>query len=120
MVVRLVGGGATEEPQFGAWYVGATLDWAISDRWAVFTEGRLYEDTGEIENALLFTSAAPGLDSQQASVGVRWTGENASWRLKIGRSEGDYESPDPRLDFFQNLYADRNWMIVQLSYARTF
>jgi hypothetical protein len=120
VVMRLVGGGATEEPQFGAWYGGLTLDWAVNDSWAFFTEVRRYEDTGEIENALLFTSAAPGLESSQASVGVRWGSGNSSWRLKIGRSESDYASPDPRLDFFQNLYADRRWTLLQLSYARTF
>ncbi len=66
------------------------------------------------------TAAALGLESTQASLGVRWTGERSVWRLKIGRSRGDYESPDPRLDFFQNLYGDRHWTLVQLSYSHTF
>lgn len=120
VVLRLLTGGATENPQFEAWYGGVTLDWALNDHWALFAEGRYYEDNGEIENALLFTAAAPGLESTQGSVGVRWTGERSVLRLKIGRSRGDYESPDPRLDFFQNLYADRHWTLVQLSYSHTF
>jgi len=120
VVARLVAGGAHEDPQFEAWYGGLLVDWTWAEGWAVFAEARHYEDTGEIENALLFTSAAPGLESQQASVGIRWVGINQSWRLKIGRSVSDYESPDPRLDFFQNLYADRDWTLVQLSYSRTF
>lgn len=120
VVARLVAGGAHEDPQFEAWYGGILVDWAWSDNWAVFAEVRHYEDTGEIENALLFTSAAPGLESQQASLGVRWVGLNQSWRFKIGQSRSDYDSPNPRLDFFQNLYADRDWTMIQLSYSRTF
>lgn len=119
-VLRLLAGGATEDPQFEAWFGGVTWDWSLTDQWAIFAEGRYYEDNGEIENSLLFTAAAPGLESTQGSVGVRWTGERAVWRLKVGRSRGDYESPDPRLDFFQNLYADRHWTLVQLSYSHTF
>lgn len=120
VVLRLLAGGATEDPQFEAWFGGVTLDWSLNDRWALFAEGRYYEDNGEIENALLFTAAAPGLESTQGSVGVRWVKDATVWRLKVGRSRGDYESPDPRLDFFQNLYADRNWTLLQLSYSHTF
>lgn len=119
-VLRLLAGGATEDPQFEAWFGGVTWDWSLNDRWAIFAEGRYYEDNGEIENSLLFTAAAPGLESTQGSLGLRWTGESSVWRLKIGRSRGDYESPDPRLDFFQNLYADRHWTLVQLSYSHPF
>lgn len=120
VVARLVAGGAHENPQFDAWYGGVLIDWAFAEGWAVYVEGRHYEDSGEIENALLFTSAAPGLESQQASIGLRWSNLQHAWRVKLGRTSGDYDSPDPRLDFFQNLYADRDWTVIQLSYSRTF
>ncbi|GAB5562918.1 MAG: hypothetical protein SynsKO_45650 [Synoicihabitans sp.] len=119
-VLRWFVGGATENPQFESWYTGGLWDWELNDQWSVFAEGRYYEDNGEIENALLFTSAAPSLKSTQASVGMRWTNDSSVWRVKVGRSRGDYDSPDPRLDFFQNLYADRHWTLVQLSYSHSF
>ena len=96
------------------------LDWSLNDRWAIFAGGRYHEDNGEIENSRLFTAAAPGLESSQGSVGLTWTGDSSVWRLKVGRSKGDYEFPDPRLDFFQNPYADRHWTLLQLSYSHTF
>lgn len=119
VVLRLRAGGAQEDPQFEAWFGETTLDWALSDEWAVFTQARYYEDNGEIENALLFTSAAPGLTSRQWNVGVRWRGENTVVRIQVGRLRSDYEPTNPSTDFFQNLYSDRDWTVFQLSFSRS-
>jgi len=117
-VLRLRTGVSQEDPQFEAWFGEATWDWALSDAWAVFAQGRYYADNGEIENALLFTSAAPGLKSRQWNAGVRWRGENSVVRLQVGRLRSNYEPTNPSTDFFQNLYSDRNWTVFQLSFSR--
>ena len=120
LVGRLSMGGATEDPQFGAWYGQAVVDWELSERWALFASGRYYVDTGEIEDALLFTSAAPGVISRRIEAGLRWAGASTSIRLAAGRMRSDYEPTNPRTDFFQNLYQDRNWTVVQLTLTRGF
>ena len=117
-VLRLRVGGVMEDPLFEAWFGEATWDWALNDAWGIFAQGRFYEDNGEIENALLFTSAAPGLQSRQGNVGVRWRGETSVVRLQVGRLVSDYEPTNARTDFFHNLYRDRDWTVVQLSYSR--
>lgn len=118
-VLRFQVGGAQEDPDFEAWWGEATWDWVLSDDWAVFGQGRYYEDNGEIENALRFTSAAPGLTSRQWNVGLRWRGENSFVRLQLGRLRSSYEPTNPSTDFFQNLYRNRSWTTAQLSYSRT-
>ncbi len=119
-VLRGVLGGATEQPQFDAWYAGLAAEWAVSDHWTLFAQGRTYSDSGEIEDALLFTSAAPGLDSQQWSAGFRWSGDRWVWRVQAGELRSDQDPTNPRLDFFQNLYRDRNWTLLQVAGSLNF
>ncbi len=119
-VVRLRGGATTESPQFDAWYVGATVEYAPRASVAWFATLRHYDDTGEIENALLFTSAAPAVVTSQAGIGLRGTGERWSWRLYVAAVQANYAPTNPNLDFFRNLYRDRDWSVLQLSCARTF
>lgn len=114
-VVRLALGGATERPRFHAWYGAVTGDWAWSDAWGWFLQARYYADTGEIEDALRFTSAAPGLRSRQGGAGVRWRNGRSVWRLAWATLRSDQEPTHPRLDFFQHLYRDRRWTVLQLS-----
>ena len=119
-VLRLQAGATTEQPQFDAWFASITAEFAVADRVWIYATGRYYRDTGEIENALLFTSAAPGLWSRQAGVGLRWQGEAWSLRVQLGSVHGRYEPTNPDLDFFQNLYRDRNWRTLQVAVGRTF
>lgn len=119
-VARLQAGASTEDPQFDAWYGGATIEYEVSPAFAVFVSARYYEDTGEIENALLFSSAAPGLRSRQFGGGIRWKGDAWSARLYAAPLHSRYDPTNPDTDFFQNLYADRDWTIVQFAVARSF
>ncbi len=120
LVLRGVLGGATEDPRFHAWFGGLTVDWALTDQWAWFVQGRYYTDTGEIEDALLFTSAAPGLHSRRWATGVRWQGERWALRLQAGELRSDHDPTNPRLDFFQNLYRDRVWTLIQVAASVTY
>ncbi|WED66228.1 hypothetical protein PXH66_05130 [Synoicihabitans lomoniglobus] len=118
LVVRLAVGGATEDPQFHATYATALVDWSLTERWGGFVQGRYYQDTGKIEDALLFTSAAPGLHSRQVGGGLRWRGERSSVRIQLASLSSDHDPTNPRLDFFQHLYRDRHWNVFQVSFTR--
>lgn len=119
-IARFEGGAATESPRFDSFFGNVALEYEISPAVAVFASARYYEDTGEIENALLFTSSAPGMDSRQAGAGVRWIGDEWSARLFIAPLRVDYEPTNPDTDFFQNLYRDRDWTVLQFAAGRSF
>jgi len=112
-IVRADLGASDERPTFRAQYGGAELEFAVTETLAIFAGGQLYRDTGEIENALLFTSAAPGLRSRRGEVGVRHDGERLAWRVAVGTVAGDFAATNRNTDFFQNLYRDRHWLALR-------
>ena len=112
-IVRADVGASDERPAFRAQYGGAELEFAVTESFAVFLGAQLYHDTGEIENALLFTSAAPGLRSRRADLGVRHDGERLAWRVSVGTVRGDFAATNRNTDFFQNLYRDRQWLALR-------
>ncbi|MCZ6673463.1 MAG: hypothetical protein O7C75_11065 [Verrucomicrobia bacterium] len=112
-------GGATEDPQFDAYYGGVALEYQANDNLSWFVDARYYEDTGEIENALLFTSAAPGLISNRFGIGLRWIGDSWSSRLYVAPLDTNYEPTRESTDFFQNLYLDRDWTVFQFAVGRS-
>ncbi len=112
-IVRADAGASDERPTFRAQYGGGELEFAMTETLAVFVGAQLYRDTGEIENALLFTSAAPGLRSRRADLGVRHDGERLAWRVTIGTVRGDFAATNRNTDFFQNLYRDRSWLALR-------
>jgi hypothetical protein len=118
-VGRLNAGGATEDPQFEAVYAGVAVEQRVTGNFSWYVDLRHYEDTGEIENALLFTSAAPGLKSEKFGLGLRWIGDRWSGRLYLAKLDTDYEPTQTNTDFFQNLYKDRDWTIFQLAVSRS-
>ena len=112
-------GGALEDPQFEAIYGGIALEHSLNDKLSWYVDARYYEDTGEIENALLFTSAAPGLVSERYGIGLRLIGDKWSSRFYFAPLQTDYQPTNENIDFFQNLYSDRNWNIFQVAVSRT-
>lgn len=112
-IVRADAGASDERPTFRAQYGGAELEFAATESLALFVGGQLYRDTGEIENALLFTSAAPGLRSRRAEIGVRYDGERLAWRIALGTVAGDFAATNRNTDFFRNLYRDRHWLSLR-------
>lgn len=119
-IARFEAGAATEDPQFDSFFGNASIEYEATSSVTIFASTRYYEDTGEIENALLFTSSAPGMDSRQVGAGVRWIGDRWSARLFIAPLKVDYEPTNPNTDFFQNLYKDRDWTVVQFAVGRSF
>ena len=114
-IVRAEAGGSLERPEFRARYAGLDLELAATETLAVFVGAHAYRDTGEIENALLFTSAAPALRSRRAEAGLRHDGERLSWRLSFGATRGDFAATNRATDFFQNLYRDRTWRSLRVA-----
>ncbi len=119
-IVRAHFGGARERPTFTSHFGGLVLERALTAGLSAYLEGRLYRDTGEIENALLFTSAAPALRSRTLGLGLRRDGDRWSWRIAAARLVTDHAPTNLNTDFFRNLYRDRRWLSLQASLSARF
>ena len=117
-IARLKAGGTTENPTFDAWYGSVALENALNERYSLYLDGRYYDDTGEIENAFLFTNAAPGTRSERIGIGLKWTGNKWSGRIYIASIEARFDPTEGNVDFFQNLYRDRDWTVFQFALSR--
>jgi len=116
-VLRAYGGLSTEAPQFDGNFLGLTAECEVAPNLLLSLTGRHYRDSGEIENSLPVTSAAPPLRSWEAGVGLRYTWSRASLKLQAGPVWTDY-MPQPGIaEEFTYLYSDRNWVLVQLAFS---
>ena len=91
----------------------------MSESISIYFDGRYYKDTGEIENSL-FTAAAPGVISRKLGVGLKWVGDQWSGRFYVAPISSDFEETPSNVDFFQNLYQDRDWTVFQLAFSRSY
>jgi len=119
-VWRSLGGYTHEDPTLRAWFAGATLEFEITPQWLVNISGLYYHDTGEIENSLFISTAAPGLETWQGGLGVRYAGNSSSLSLRVAPVWADYEPLATGTRPFTNLYADRDWISVQAAWAVIF
>ena len=119
-VLRSTVGYAEEAPRFEAWFVEETLETDIDGRWFFSLTGRWYEDTGEIDDSLLLSSAAPELETWHVGLGIRWQGEHSALKLSGGPYFTRYGALGPYTEPFQNLYRERDWGIVQLAFSTSF
>lgn len=113
-------GATTEAPQFDAHFGEVAFEYAFSEAFSVYANARYYEDNGEIENSLLFTTASPGLVSKKQGIGIRYQAEKWNARLYIATTDSNYEPTNLSTDFFQHLYADRNWTNIQIAIGKSF
>lgn len=119
-IVRAHVGGARERPAFTSHFGGVALERTLAAGLSGYIEGRLYRDTGEIEHALLFTSAAPALRSRSLGLGLRRDGERWSWRIAATRLITDHAPTNLNTDSFRNLYRDRHWLSWQAAISARF
>ena len=119
-VLRSTVGYSEEAPRFEAWFVEETLETDIDGRWFFSLTGRWYEDTGEIDDSLLLSSAAPELETWHVGLGIRWQGEHSALKLSGGPYFTRYGALGPFTEPFQNLYRERDWGIVQLAFSHQF
>lgn len=116
-VLRGYGGLSKEAPQFDGQFFGLTAEYEMTPNFLLSLTGRYYRDSGEIENSLPVTSAAPPLRSWETGVGLRYTWSRASLKLQAGPVWTDY-MPQPGIaEEFTYLYNDRNWVLVQLVFS---
>lgn len=118
--LRGYGGLSTEEPQFDAFFFGATLEWEAMRGLFFSVTGRYYQDTGEIEDSLLTSSAAPGLRSWEAGVGLRWVWGRSSLKLYGAAFNTNYDPVKIGVAEFTHLYRDRDWGLAQIAYSWQF
>ena len=117
---RARGGYTHEDPTLRAWFAGPTLEYEITPQWLVNIFGLYYHDTGEIENSLLISTAAPGLETYQGGAGLRYIGKWSSFSLSVSPVRANYESVNIGTRPFTNLYKDRTWIAVQAAWALEF
>lgn len=116
-VVRVSGGYTREDPGFEAWYMGGALDYEIARGWNVGINGKIYRDTGEIEDSFLISTAAPGLQSWHLGGSIRFKGERFSFHCSVSPLRSDYDPITVGTRPFTNLYQDRSWVLAQASVA---
>lgn len=119
-VVRTLGGYTFENPTLRAWFAGATLEFEITPRWLVNVSGLYYHDTGEIENSAFISTAAPGLETWQAGLGLRYVGDVSSFSVSVAPIIANYQPVEVGTRPFTNLYRDRDWVSVQAAWTVTF
>ncbi|MDQ8200851.1 hypothetical protein QEH56_21975 [Pelagicoccus enzymogenes] len=113
-------GGSTENPQFDAHFIESTIEFHASDSFAIYLQGRSYQDSGEIENALLFTTAAPELDNDSVGIGFRYLAEKWSAKVSLLHSRSQFLDTNVNVDFFRNLYVDADWLTLQVALGKRF
>jgi hypothetical protein len=119
-VFRPLGGYTAEEPEFEAFWFGGALEFQATDWCALIASAQYYEDTGEVLEPFVLSSAAPALKSYQVSFGVRFTWSRFVLKIAGGPYETDYEEVPPNSRAFTNLYRDRNWALAQATIAVAF
>ena len=119
-VWRTLGGYTQEDPALRAWFAGSTLEFALTDRWLVNVSGLYYQDTGEIENSAYLSTAAPGLQTWQGGVGLRYAGDQSSFSVSVAPLVASYAPIEVGTRPFTHLYRDRTWVSVQAAYSLVF
>ena len=119
-VMKLAGGFANEEPHFTSKSVSAALERDWRGIWFVSLFGRYYEDTGEIDNGVSNDAAAPPLETYQAGLGVRRKGNRSVIKFDIGPCFSRYEADRRRNTDLDQLYKDRDWLLLQFAFQHQF
>lgn len=119
-VWRTTGGYARENPVLRAWHIGSTLEFEFVPRWFVSAAGLHYKDTGEIENSLFVSTAAPGVTTWQGALGLRYAGEHHSFHFAAASVRSEYEPVEVGTRPFANLYRDRDWVSLRAAWALEF
>lgn len=119
-VWRSSGGYTHENPTLRAWFAGSTLEYEFAPRWHLNVSGLYYRDTGEIENSLFITTAAPGVRTFQIGPGLRYLGEHSSFSIAVAPLWSRYQQLESGTLPFANLYRDRDWIYFQAAWALSF
>ena len=119
-VARSSAGYTTEAPRFEAFWLGTALEFELTRACTLIASGHYYRDTGEILDPQVLSSAAPGLESYQASLGVRFTWARSTIRFSLGPYFTHYAPVAAPSRGFSNLYRDRHWGLAQAAISVAF
>ena len=119
-VMRLAAGYADEEPHFTSKSIRLGLDRDWRGTWFVGVFGRYYEDRGEIDNGVSNDAAAPPLETYQAGLGIRRQGNRSVLKFDIGPCFSRYEADPHRNKDLDQLYKDRDWLLMQAAFQYEF
>lgn len=119
-IVRATGGYTHENPTLRAWFAGSTLEYELAPGWLISLSGLYYRDTGEIENSLFISTAAPGLATYQGGLGVRYAGKRSSFKVSCSPVWSRYEAASIGTRPFTYLYRDRTWIALQTAWTFEF
>ena len=86
----------------------------------LFANLSYYKDNGEVEDALLFTTAAPETTSRRAGLGLRWTRGDWSAQAYYAPVSTRFDNTNVNSQFFENLYSDRDWSLAKFAIRKTF
>jgi len=112
-ILRSYGGYTAEAPKFEAYWLGTTLEFELRRSCTLLAGLHYYHDTGEVLDPGVLTSAAPGLESYNASLGARFSWSRVTLKLSLGPYFTDYKPVTVESRVFTNLYKDRNWGLAQ-------
>ncbi len=119
-VWRPIFGYTQEEPGFKSTNLGLSMDYELDESWTLTCSARHYDDTGEIEDVAIISSAAPPMDALQLGMGLRWTGDNRSFRIQAGHYRTRYDEPGVGQVEYYHLYQDREWVYLEASISMNF
>ena len=117
---RATVGGTQERPQFEAGFASMGLEVAVRPEIHLRAAARVYSDTGEIQNSIPLSSAPPGLTSYHFGLGVRYVRERFGFNLFGGPVIAGYDDMDSGTRFFDPLYSDRDWWLIQAALSAGF
>ncbi len=113
-------GRVEEASTFDSNHIGVAIERDLGERFTVGIVGRRYQDSGEISDPSILSTAAPNLDSRLVALTGSWRGERFAAHFLIGDFQSDY-GPVPEISFqFENLYKDRSWDLIRCSGSITF
>lgn len=113
-------GGTMEDPEFEAGFASTGIEYAVRPDLHLRTAVRVYRDTGEIQNSIPLSSAPPGLDSYHFGLGIRHVGERFGFNLFGGPVITRYGGNTSGTRFFEPLYSDRDWWLIQAAFSAGF
>jgi hypothetical protein len=119
-VLRVDLGATAESPGFDSIQSAISLEYDLDERWYFHGFVRQYEDSGEIVDPTIISTAAPALDTDLFGIGVTWVNYRWSVHVSWGDYNTRYDEVPPSSFQFENLYLDRDWDYFRTQISTTF
>ncbi|EDY84423.1 hypothetical protein VDG1235_4054 [Verrucomicrobiia bacterium DG1235] len=97
---------------------GLERDW--DDRWFIGASYRVYEDEGTVQDLTIVSAEAPPLETSRFGLRFIYRGERHTASLAWHRYSSRYDELGANSFQFENLYRDRDWDAIRLSFSASF